>query len=123
MVVRLLDRWYERYNVALACASAFCLPLKLIFAYCFLIPLIILWLVRYRSELGSIVRETAWLSIPFLLFVLSIFLSSLFGMNPTRSLSGVPRLLFFGCAMLAFRAAAAHNGDWRPGYRRHPLGL
>lgn len=110
MFLNILDQLYERYNVKLAYASALFLPLKLFFAYLFLIPLIVLWLVHNRRQGALVLRDVAWLSVPFILFTVSVFCSALFGMNPSRSLLAVPRLLFFACTILVVRDAVLKSG-------------
>ena len=109
-----LERLYERYNVKLACASAFLMPLKLSLCYLVLIPLIVLWLVKFRSRLSQVIRDTRWLSVPFLFFASTVTVSSFFGMDVTRSLLSVPRMVFLFCTVLVFRDVVLRVGPFPP---------
>ncbi|NDC38391.1 MAG: O-antigen ligase domain-containing protein [Proteobacteria bacterium] len=97
------DAQFEKLGPSLALAGAFLLPLKLALAYSALVPLIILWLLRGRwlprygasQPFGPAPRA-------FLCFIAVAFVSSFFGIEPTRSLPKFINLAFFALSMFVF---------------------
>lgn len=66
--------------------GAFCLPIKLSFAYIVFIPLILHWLIGwYRGE-NSLFGACPTISTPLIFYFIAVGLSSLFGLNPLKSL-------------------------------------
>lgn len=95
------ERLFQRYGLFLAMASAFLAPLKLAPTYCTLIPLILLWLARPSCVMQSLRRTSRW-SGPLILFLFSLAVSAIFGIDPPRSLRGVFTLGFYLCTTLVF---------------------
>lgn len=115
MILQKLREWctrtYARFGHELACITAFVLPLRLIFAYWVMFPLLALWLGADKEVTGE--QEAAARSkIPeaFLLLVLSFAVISAVGRAPLNSLRSCATLLCFAGILFAFRSLTAHNG-------------
>jgi len=96
---------FQRYGFPLALAAAFALPLKLTLAYAALIPRILLWLLRW-----GIPRAHPPVIQCFVAFVAVAFCSSLFGIEPTRSIPKFINLTFFSLSMLVFAELGRSRG-------------
>ncbi len=80
----------ERHGIVLLSIAAFLIPLKLLAAYIVIIPLLSLWLFARlpKPQLSPILT-------PFLLYAAIAFVSSFFGLDPSRALRGLLSLVFF----------------------------
>lgn len=96
---------FERLGPSLALIGAFLLPLKLALAYAALIPLIALWLLR-----GQLPPISSPITQAFAAFVVVAFLSSMFGIEPTRSLPKFINLAFFATSALVFAELGRSRG-------------
>ncbi len=104
-------RIYTRYGHMLACVTAFVLPLRLIFAYWTVFPLLALWLASGRRAEGE-QNNPARSKIPeaFLLLVLGFAVISAVGRAPLNSLRSFATLLCFSGVLFAFRSLTEQNG-------------
>lgn len=98
-----LSAIYQRFGLSLLLLSAFLLPIKLSLFYATAIPLILLWLIRYRAELPSRFFPGGGIVEPYIAFLFVLAGVSIFGVNPIRSFSGMPSIFFFPIlALVAF---------------------
>lgn len=101
-----LDGFYSRHSHVLAVGACFFLPLKLFIAYCFLVPLILLWLVSIRFRIVSALSIGGVVIAPFVFFLLCALLSAPLSVDPLRSFDKLSGLFFFGLTILVFRDIA-----------------
>jgi uncharacterized membrane protein (UPF0136 family) len=78
--------------------GVFFLPLKLSLAYGVLIPLLCYWAWSERQKIQEFCRLS--FVAPILFFLLSSLLSSLWGINPIHSITGIIRFAFFTLTLL-----------------------
>ena len=97
---------FERYGFQIACAGAFVLPMRLIFAYFILIPLLLVRLAAYKEK---ILRAQSRLPEQFLLLVFAFGAISSLGRAPLTSLRSCFSLLLFSGILFMFRSAAASH--------------
>ncbi len=83
---------FKEYGLTLGIGFAFLLPLKLSFAYIFLVPLISLWIL---TKYGEIFHCSHALIKSLLLFVVITAATALFGLYPLHSLRSLVSLSFF----------------------------
>lgn len=100
--------WYDRFGLRLAIGAAFLLPVRLILADAFLIPLIALKVLkrpeRDRPSTGSFSPAEG-----FLLVIFAFFVISSLGRSPLQSVRPLVSLLFFSGTIFAFRDFAARG--------------
>jgi hypothetical protein len=104
------EREFSRYGLFLAGATAFTLPLKLTISYVFLFPLVLLWIFAYWSRLADRIHMSREVIVPLFLFLILVTLSSLFGVDLSRSLPSVPGLFFFALLILAVAEVVRIHG-------------
>lgn len=78
-----------KYRVILSLFAAFFIPLKLIAAYFFLVPALLLWGIDAlcSRQIGS--RILSLTALPLLIFAVSAALAAFFGIDPLRSLEKI----------------------------------
>jgi O-antigen ligase len=99
------DRYSREAILRAGCVLiAFLIPLKLSLTYIALIPLILLWAFTERKSfnLSSLPLDEKRVIVPLVFFLSSVALSSLFGINPLRSLNLLISLFFFSATVLVF---------------------
>jgi len=101
---------YENYKLRLAMLAAFLIPVKLVWVYFPLFSLIILWSISAYPRWQITIRETAATSIPLFLFIIFGLATSMFGVDPLRSLEKLLPFLFYACIILAFYEASKKGG-------------
>ncbi|MBX7138213.1 MAG: O-antigen ligase family protein [Oligoflexia bacterium] len=102
--------WFEKHKVSLALGALFFLPLKLFFAYAFLVPAVVLWIFfRMRSFLRD-PQQRAWFGrvvAPLYLYMLVTITSAIFGLDFFRSFSKLLSMAFFTLTIPFFWEVAA----------------
>lgn len=88
---------------------AFLVPLRLTLAYAALIPLILFVLIQHRAvfSLAKIPPSARRAVAAFIFFLCSLLISSVFGIDPQRSIRPFFSLLFFSSTILIFAHFAA----------------
>lgn len=104
------DRIFDRYSLHLGIASVAMMPVKLIFTFIALVPLIVLWIIKSRNQFANIIKENRWFLVPFIFFICSVSISCLFGLDPIRGLKALPSLIFFSFSVLVFKELASKHG-------------
>lgn len=104
---------YTLWAPRLAVATAFLIPIKLSLTYITLIPFILLWLYEERKNLLSAERSPMRNDSALIFFILSLFISSLFGLRPLHSLENLGRLSFYLCGAFAY-ATLFRQGQLKP---------
>lgn len=101
---------FERYGALLAALAVFLMPFKLTFGYIGLIPLIVLWLdnqLRVLRSKPAIFNNGAIAT--FILFLTVAAATSVFGINPARSIAHFGTLFFFPLTICAFYDLASKH--------------
>ncbi len=106
MKLERIDDFYDQHAYLLGMAACFCLPLKLTWAYFFLVPLLLLWLVHQRFRFAPALVCGAEVLMPFVFFLFIALLGAPLSIDPLRSLDKLSGLFFFGLTILAFRDLA-----------------
>ena len=108
--MRVCQRLFERAAFPLGIAAAFLMPLRLTLGYFPLIPLLFLWIGNFLSTRRSLLDYPGKIVRPFCLFLVTVALTSLFGINIHRSLSHIGSLIFFPLTVLLFHDIARQRG-------------
>lgn len=97
---------FDRWGIPAASLAALLVPLKLSLAYGVLIPLILVWIAAKGH--GSL-KSPAAIERPLWLFIIISAITSLFGINPSRSIEGLLSFGFFACSIPLFRELSAQQ--------------
>lgn len=76
---------YPRYHLPLLAIGIFCLPIKLSFSYCILIPLIIIHCAEAYRGRRSLLGPAPHLVIPLIIYFITLTVLSAAGLNPLKS--------------------------------------
>ena len=102
----LLRTWYPR----LAAATAFLIPLKLAGANVTGIPAILIWIFLWFRDRRSKDSFSYQLLKPYILFIICMAVSSLFGLDAWRSVLALRSFFFFSLIMFVFADACSSIG-------------
>ncbi len=86
---------FDKYGYDLLVLSAAMMPVRLILTYIFLVPLIILWLLKHHFSLRTAIEQNKWFAVPLYTFLVSMLVSSFLGINTSRSIRAFASLFFF----------------------------
>ncbi len=103
-----ISSFYRNQRLTLATLSAFLIPIKLSLLYLVLCPSILLFLIAQKKNIRATLQNPIF--VPYLFFIISIIISSFFGLNIERSLSALPSLLFFSIAIFFYADVVRSEG-------------
>lgn len=89
--------------------GAFCLPIKLSFAYAAFIPLISWWLIGYFQGKNPLFGSSAYVSAPLFFYLAALAISSLFGLNPEKSLPNIAAATFMALLVPVYGSIASER--------------